>query len=268
MMVFVAFWILAAATLLPKEGRSQALSRSRGDWWVDMTGLIAQGIVVPALQATLVFALLNAVWPEARAALPMPFWGAFALNFIGIDYLYYWNHRLLHVPAAWPLHVVHHTTRSLDVLATSRNTLWTPLVIVYLWFNGFFVFLLADPSGFLLAAALTAALDLWRHTRFTPKGGTRLHRLLGSVLITPHEHGWHHSADVYNVNFGANLSLWDRLHGTYHSPDAYPDRLGADFPMSLSKRLLFPWHRASVAGASSGVGLAPKGLDLNVEKTS
>jgi len=34
-------------------------------------------------------------------------------------------------------------------------------------------------------------------------------------VITPHEHAWHHSSARTDVNFGANLSLWDRVHGAY-----------------------------------------------------
>ena len=115
------------------------------------------------------------------------------------------------------LHAVHHTPEMFDVFITARNTLWTPLLIAYIWANGLGLFLLAEPGPFMAAAALTASLDLWRHTTFSPVPGS-CGRIVSSalVLITPHEHMWHHSHDRADDNFGANLALWDRLHGTYY----------------------------------------------------
>jgi sterol desaturase/sphingolipid hydroxylase (fatty acid hydroxylase superfamily) len=174
----------------------------------------------------------------ALALAPGP---AFLLNFVAVDYLYYWNHRLLHTQRFWTTHAVHHSARQADVFITSRNTLWTPLLIVYVWANGALVYLLADPAPFLLAVALTASLDLWRHTVFFAAPGGRLHRLLALVLVTPNEHLWHHSSARATCNFGANLSVWDRLHGTFYSPAHRPASLGIPVRLSLWRRLLFPY---------------------------
>ena len=62
-----------------------------------------------------------------RGAVEVPSWLAFVISFVVIDYAYYWNHRLLH-GALWRWHAVHHTASRLDVVVTSRNTLWTPLL--------------------------------------------------------------------------------------------------------------------------------------------
>jgi sterol desaturase/sphingolipid hydroxylase (fatty acid hydroxylase superfamily) len=162
-----------------------------------------------------------------------------------VDYLYYWNHRALHTQALWKTHAVHHTPEHADVFITSRNTLWTPLLLVYLWANGLMIFLLKDPVPFLLAASITASLDLWRHTTFITAPGSVLHRALAGLLVTPNEHLWHHSRERAGCNFGANLSLWDRLHGTYYSPTARPARLGIPVRLALSRKLLFPFRATS-----------------------
>lgn len=241
MIVLISFVLLALLTLAVSESRRVAFNRSSSDWALDWSGLIVQGIVVPALQATAVYGFLSLVIPQMKGALDIPAPAAFLLNFIAIDYLYYWNHRLLHSNTFWPVHVVHHTPQQVDVFITSRNTLWAPLLIIYIWANGVFIFLLKDPAPFILSASLTASLDLWRHTKFAPTPGSTFHRILAVILITPNEHSWHHSSNRTDSNFGANLSLWDRIHGTYYSPADSPQSFGILLPFNLKRKLLFPF---------------------------
>ena len=241
MIVFITFWLLVIMTLGFSSARRSAFARTAAEWALDAAGLLVQGALVPALQITLVYGLMSVVAPSAKGRLIMPPPVAFLLNFVAVDYLYYWNHRLLHTQRFWETHAVHHTARQADVFITSRNTLWTPLLIVYVWANGALVYLLKDPTPFLLAVALTASLDLWRHTRFFVAPGTRLHRAAALLLITPNEHLWNHSSARPACNFGANLSLWDKLHGTFYSPERRPDRLGIGVQLSLLRRLLFPF---------------------------
>jgi sterol desaturase/sphingolipid hydroxylase (fatty acid hydroxylase superfamily) len=242
MLVFISFLLLATLTFSLRQTRERVRLREPADWALDGAGLVIQGVVVPALQSALIFGLLSGIAPKARGILSLSTVSGFLLNFVLVDYLYYWNHRWLHGRSLWPAHAVHHTPELMDVFITSRNTLWTPLLIVYLWVNGLFIFLLRDPGAFILAASLTAGLDLWRHSSFSPRPGSALHRALGRVLITPHEHAWHHSRDRVDCNFGANLSLWDRLHGTYHSPAVRAEALGVPSTLSLKRKLLFPFR--------------------------
>src|SRR5262245_5558320 len=241
MIVFISFLLFAALTLSLRRMRSSALHRKPTDWVLDGSGLLIQGFAVPALHAILIFGVFAELVPEARGILNLSAVSGFLLNFVLVDYLYYWNHRWLHCRRLWPAHAVHHTPEQTDVFITSRNTVWTPLLIVYLWVNGLFLFLLRDPGAFIFATSLTASLDLWRHSAFSPRPGSKLHRALGRILITPHEHAWHHSRDRADCNFGANLSLWDRLHGTYHSPTCRAEKFGAPSALSLKRMLLFPF---------------------------
>lgn len=219
MIVAIAFAILMGATAALFGVRYFA--RDRGAWVVDASGLVIQGMIAAAL-----------VWlvPYRRGMIDIPFLPAFLISFVAVDYAYYWNHRLLH-GALWRWHAVHHTASRLDVVVTSRNTLWTPLLIVYLWAGAAAVLLLRDPSGFLLGLSLTAVLDLWRHSPLIPPPALR--RALSWIVVTPHEHAWHHSRSRTDVNFGANLTLWDRLHGTFEASDALPSQLGLELPVTL-----------------------------------
>ena len=241
MVVFAAFVLLAALTFSMEKSRRDALARTKEDWLLDGAGLVVQGVVIPILQMTLVYGLLAWLAPDWQGALRLSPVFAFLLNFVLVDYLYYWNHRLLHGKRLWPTHAVHHTADHLDLLITSRNTLWTSLLIVYVWANGFFIFFLHEPAPFLLSAALTASLDLWRHTSFAFTPGSLLHRVMAWLLITPNEHAWHHSRGQADKNFGANLCLWDRLHNTYYKPLAMPEQLGIPLPVNLARRLFFPF---------------------------
>lgn len=218
MLVAIAFAVLVLATLALSGARFFA--RDANAWLVDGSGLLVQGLIAAALAAL----------PVARGPLDVPFFVAFLIAFVGVDYAYYWNHRLLH-GALWRWHAVHHSASRLDVLVTSRNTLATPLLIVYLWSGLAALLVLRDASGFLLGMSLTAVLDLWRHSPLVPP--PRVRRALAWLLVTPHEHAWHHSSERTEVNFGANFTIWDRLHGTYLDADELPAKLGVDVPVTL-----------------------------------
>lgn len=239
LLVFVAFTGLTLLAVRRAGWRGWLASRTGPEWVLDGAGLLVQGIAVPLLQAWLVGQGLRWLVPGWEGVLAVPAWAAFALVFVGVDYAYYWNHRALHARALWPLHRVHHASRTLDAWATSRNTLWTPLFIVYLWLNGALLFLTGQEAAILWAAGLSSALDLWRHGgKPLPAAWEGLARL---ALVTPTDHAWHHSADLVDVNFGANLNVWDRLHGTYHPAPAPPERLGVDVSPSLLHRLVWPF---------------------------
>lgn len=240
--VFAAFWSLFLVGLRAPDARATLRRKSRTAWLLDGTGLLAQGFLVPVLEVVLVMRLLALVAPAWRSSVTVHPALAFLLNFVLVDYVYYWNHRLLHGRHLWRIHAVHHSVTEMDVLGTSRNVLWAPLVIVYLYLNAFFLFVLDERSApaFALGAAVSASLDLWRHSRLALARGGRLHRLLSAVLITPHEHAWHHSKDDPGTNFGANLSWWDRLHGTYRRPEDAPRELGIPIRASLLAQLVLP----------------------------
>ena len=237
-----AFWLLFGATHAQKKPRQALARKPIADWALDLIGLAIQGWLVPLLQVVVIFAALKVYKPVLRGIWDLEGWQAFLLNFVVIDYLYYWNHRLLHSRALWPLHRVHHSLTAMDVLGTSRNTIYSSFFILYLWVNAVVLFALTDPFPFALAAALTAALDLWRHSSVMFARASIGHRILSAVFITPHEHAWHHSLERFDVNFGANLSLWDRVHGTW-KPSILegPSQLGVDDSLGFGRRLIFPF---------------------------
>lgn len=232
-LVLISFWFLVGVSYFSKK--DQLINRNSKEWILDIVGLLLQGAAVP-----FVAFVISKQFPESQGIWKISFSAAFLLSFVGVDYLYYWNHRLLHTQTLWSFHRVHHSTRQMDVLMTSRNSFWTVLLIVYVWVNSLFIFLLKNPEGFLWGTALGAALDLWRHSGF--KTHPTLKKYLGEILILPEDHAWHHSQDQYDVNFGANLKVWDRIHGTYYeNSERAPEKIGMNTDANLSQQLLFPW---------------------------
>ena len=236
-----AMWylpLIAFASLAVAERASQPASHGYGrqDHVLNLVGLAVQGIVVPLAGYWIATHLLAAAWPRGAGTLPLGWLGAFMLNFVVVDFLYYWQHRLFHrVPTLWALHQCHHASPTLNVWASSRNSLAANFLFVYMLLNPLLGFLCDRPDAFFTAAAVTASLDLWRHSRLPAPA------LLAQVLITPAEHHAHHSPDGEAVNFGANLILWDRLFGTAHRAQGFPAEYGTRAAPGAWRQFLFPW---------------------------
>jgi sterol desaturase/sphingolipid hydroxylase (fatty acid hydroxylase superfamily) len=241
MLVFIAFIILLSLTLKNHNPITLFITKKRQDWLLDFIGLCFQGIIIPILQITFVFQLYHYLLPNLKSILSIHPLIAFSFSFIVVDYLYYWNHRLFHTPLLWSVHKVHHTVTTMDVVGTSRNTLWTSFFIVYLWVHSLFIYLLQDPTWYIFGASLTSILDLWRHSIFSPQPKSIIYRLLSPWLILPQDHAWHHARNYSGGNYGANFKIWDKMHGTYCHNDSQPEILGAITNLSLTQKLFLPF---------------------------
>ena len=127
--IFMTFSALTLMSLLIDENRTRVLSRTPAEWLYDGVGLIIQGVMIPALPF-LLLPLLRMILPNLNGSLTFPGWIQFLFSFVVVDYLYYWNHRVLHHKMYWSLHRLHHSSRLLDVLSTSRNSLITSFLFV------------------------------------------------------------------------------------------------------------------------------------------
>ncbi|MDZ8092712.1 MAG: sterol desaturase family protein [Nostoc sp. DedQUE05] len=241
LLIFGSFIGLVGWTITNQIGRTQLQVKCHEDWLLDGTGLMIQGILIPLLQATFVYWLYQNLLLTQQGDLKLSLIPTFLISFVVVDYLYYWNHRLLHTKYFWKIHQVHHTVTQMDVLGTSRNTLWTSLLIIYLWIHTLFLYLLADPTGYVLGVSLTSALDLWRHSRLIIPENNRFYQFLSSWLILPQDHAWHHCREIHNYNYGANLKIWDKLHGTYYESQKMPSIIGIPSSLNLFQKLLFPF---------------------------
>jgi sterol desaturase/sphingolipid hydroxylase (fatty acid hydroxylase superfamily) len=208
------------------------------DWLMNLSGFGMQGLVIPLVGYFLATCYFPALLPGSQGVLPLGFAGAFLLNFIGVDFLYYLQHRAFHaIPSLWKLHAPHHHSPVVNIWVTSRNALVTHFLFVYMLINPILGYLCDFPEGFFAGAMLTAALDLFRHANLR----VRLPFLEGIILL-PQDHHRHHDADRVFANYGANFIIWDRLFGTVDRQDVYPLHFTVSSSPSLTTQLLFPWR--------------------------
>ena len=239
LVVLCAFYGLLGASLLSTHKRAYILDRNLKAWFIDIVSLLMQGVVVPLVSTLVLVSSLQTIWPNAAGSLALhPILG-FCLSFIAVDYLYYWNHRLLHHPWFFSIHAMHHVTPKMEILLTSRNSLLTPFFIVYVWCNALAIHVLTEPYYYLLGAALTSALDIWRHSEFWPESNRAWQKHFQSLLMSPRHHSWHHTRKGMRCNYGANLSIWDRFHGTYLDSRRTPRRPSQKYTLSLKDFFIF-----------------------------
>jgi len=186
----------------------------------------------------------------------MPPIALFATSLLLYDLGAFVAHILLHrVDALWRLHKVHHSSQTLDWLATFRAHILehalrhslSPVLLILLGFP-------LTTVG--LVAAMYAAWAAFNHANVK----LRL-RFLEPILITPRLHRLHHVPSSSTRNFGTIFSIWDRLCGTLLTasdaplgPLGIPDERET-YPQTWAAQLIEPFRRApEVAVAMTGDG--------------
>jgi sterol desaturase/sphingolipid hydroxylase (fatty acid hydroxylase superfamily) len=227
--------------------------RTARAWVVDLTHAIGNRLpIISALQVLLTVTdpIVRAVRPDllVRAYAAVPGWLALPLLLLVTDATNYAFHRLSHRWAPlWRLHRVHHSSRRLDWLATSRgHPLDQALAFMAVALPGMFV------DAGVESGPVIVLLFVWPflcHADVAWTGG-RLDRL----VVTPRFHHWHHAHDddVFDRNFGALLTIWDRLFGTARFAADFPVRYGigregAVVGERYIEHLVSPWRRQAPA---------------------
>ena len=146
--LFIVFITLVSCRLLREESSILSFSRTKQEWTIDLMGLFIQGVVIPIFPLLLI-PFLEYFFPHYNKRIEINPWNQVLLSFVLIDYLYYWNHRLFHTKRYWHIHRLHHSSKHLDVFATSRNSVITSFVFVYLRTKTLALYLLSDSTYFL-----------------------------------------------------------------------------------------------------------------------
>ncbi|MEO5345758.1 MAG: sterol desaturase family protein [Magnetococcus sp. YQC-9] len=207
----VTVWEFAA----PRRGR--ALPRKER-WLPNLSLVVLDTLLVRLLFPVTAVALaamgqergwggLNQViWPE---------WMEILLAVVLLDFVIYLQHVLFHaLPVLWRLHMVHHADLDVDVTTGLRfhpleMLLSMGIKLAAVHASG------ASPLAVLIFEVLLNGMALFNH------GNIRLpeavDRALRWMFVTPDMHRSHHShlSPEANMNFGFNLSWWDRILGTY-----------------------------------------------------
>lgn len=199
---------------------------------------------------------------HANLAASWPLWVQGIVAFVGIDFLQWNIHRLLHrVPWLWEVHKVHHSARPLDWAASLRFH-WGEIIVYKSLSYPVLALLGFDGDVLFVLAVVSTAIGHFNHANLGVNTGP-----LKYVFNSPEMHVWHHvhpDAGPPNHNFAINLALWDWLFGTAHLPDHPPTQLGFEdidaFPTTAPGQLLHPlplerwWRRLIGASGRNAPG--------------
>jgi sterol desaturase/sphingolipid hydroxylase (fatty acid hydroxylase superfamily) len=182
------------------------------------------------------------------------------------DFCFYWSHRWSHgIRFFWNLgHINHHRSHKLSQLTNSADP---PSLLLNVAGGKVFALLLLpfltklfsvdirDAGWVLVAAVIFDALADPSHSVVLTHLETRSRalRMLRWVFVTPGVHFTHHAREKqFNLcngsNFGARLTIWDRLFGTYAEPPNYIPEVGlfgddADYCKTPIRFILDPYVR-------------------------
>ncbi len=154
----------------------------------------------------------------ARIAWPSP-WMPWAFGLLGVDFLFYWWHRLSHeVNVLWAAHVVHHQSEDYNLAVALRQAVLTSWTILPFYLP--LALLGIPPLVYATCAALSTLYQFWIHTQLVG----RTFGPLAKVLNLPTHHRVHHAVNprYLDKNYGAILIVWDRLFGTYEDENEAP----------------------------------------------
>ncbi|RYZ18105.1 MAG: sterol desaturase family protein, partial [Chitinophagaceae bacterium] len=155
--------------------------------------------------------------------------GTILISFLVLDFFGGW---LVHITEhklalLWRFHVVHHADNNVDVTTGLRHH---PVESVL---RGLFFFAGILLSGAPMYAVMIFQTALVLATAFTHANISLprwLDRGLSYILVSPNMHKVHHhwQQPYTDSNYGAVLSIWDRLLGTYRKLDPKEIRYGLD----------------------------------------
>jgi len=138
-------------------------------------------------------------------------WWSFVLLFVGVDFLFYWFHRMGHkINILWAAHMPHHSTEEFNYAVALRASVTQRLASFFFYWP---LALFWKAEYVLPMVAFHLVLQLIPHTRVVPK----LPRFIESWMNTPSHHRVHHACNKQyrNTNFAGFLIIWDKMFGTY-----------------------------------------------------
>ena len=214
------FAVLALLELAVPRRKARHTKLRRWLTNLSIAGIDTVVVRLMTLLAVPLAAVAAAAWAQANGWgllnwLDVPGWIALPLAIVILDLAIWGQHVASHkIPVLWRLHKVHHTDVEFDVTTAVRfhpieialSMLWKIVVVLALG---------ASPWAVVLFEVILNGCAMFNHANITlPQWLDRAVRL---VLVTPDMHRVHHSVyrSEHDMNYGFNLSIWDRLFGTY-----------------------------------------------------
>ncbi len=146
---------------------------------------------------------------------------------LGVDFLYYWWHRVSHVSnVMWAVHGVHHQSEDYNLAVALRQPILEPITLMF--FFGVLALCGVPTLVFVTCFGANLFFQFWIHTELVD----RLPRPVEWLLNTPSHHRVHHGVDeaYLDRNYGGVLIVWDRLFGTFE-PEGRRPTYGTTIPL-------------------------------------
>jgi sterol desaturase/sphingolipid hydroxylase (fatty acid hydroxylase superfamily) len=189
------------------------------------TNFTLTAINIAIISAMPVSGLLAADWALANGFGLLPLAGvggaaAIAIGMLVRSFSSWAVHLAMHkIPLLWRIHRVHHTDDFFDISTTVRFhpvefLINVPIALALIVAIGI------PPLAIIAYELFDAAMAAWTHANI--KLPRWLDRILKLVFVTPDMHRIHHSTyqPETDSNYGATLSVWDRLFGTLREKPA------------------------------------------------
>jgi sterol desaturase/sphingolipid hydroxylase (fatty acid hydroxylase superfamily) len=142
---------------------------------------------------------------------------AVAAAVVGWDFLYYWNHRFMHISRyMWAVHEVHHSSERYNLSTALRqpvaDVLGTSVPYGLLCLFGI------PPSAVATARGVNLIYQFWIHTEAIDRIGRA-----EATLNSASHHRVHHGTNrqYLDRNQGGILIVWDRMFGTFEPEDEH-----------------------------------------------
>jgi len=228
--------------------RGQAVFRP--EWQTDLKHFAVNHFLVGLILLTVNFLINHAFGWLVRsdfqqAVRDIPFVWQLLLCILVADLAQYWTHRAYHeVPYLWRYHSVHHSAKTMDWLAGSRQhmleLIFTRVCVLAP------LFVLGFSEGVMNAYIIIVGFQaVFNHANVHLPWGP-----LKYLIVTPDFHHWHHSQDdeAIDRNYAAHYAFLDYLFGTAvkvpkHKP--FPERYGVvgDYmPDGFVNQQMFPFR--------------------------
>nr|XP_048271633.1 alkylglycerol monooxygenase isoform X6 [Myodes glareolus] len=153
------------------------------------------------------------VWENYRLFdLPWDSQWTWYLTFLGVDFGYYWFHRMAHeINIIWAAHQAHHSSEDYNLSTALRQSVLQPYTS-WIFYSPLALFI--PPSVFAVHIQFNLLYQFWIHTEVIRSLGP-----LELVLNTPSHHRVHHGRNRYCIdkNYAGTLIIWDKLFGTFEA---------------------------------------------------
>ncbi|MES2162762.1 MAG: sterol desaturase family protein [Pseudomonadota bacterium] len=220
----------------------------RKEWQTDMVHFAVNHFIVGLALLTVNFAIHRLFgWMQNEsvhdAVQAIPFLPQLLLCILAADLVQYWLHRSYHeVPFLWRFHAVHHSAKTMDWLAGSRQHM-LELICTRVGVLGA-LYVLGFSKGVMDTYIIVVGFQaVFNHANVhLPWGPLRY------LVVTPDFHHWHHSSDDVAIdrNYAAHYAFLDHLFGTaIKGQQGFPVNYGVQgdyMPDGFLKQLRFPFR--------------------------